>query len=120
MQPVLHGILHLCERQLDAAGAKLRVQLLHRLRGGGIHVGDGLRRNDHPAHGRVRPFHGVHDALAEHGGVRKEERGVPAKKHEAGDLPGIGVAFDVVVALHAWCAPKDGVMRPPCAAHEVE
>jgi hypothetical protein len=52
----------------------------------------------------------VPEAVGEHFGVGEEQRGVPAEEHQAGDALGVGVAGDVVVALHVVDPAQDGVV----------
>ena len=100
--------------------AQRLVQLGQHVRGGDVHAGDGLGRDDQPAHRRRRCRHRVQHAVLEQFGVGEEQRRVPAKQDQAGDPAGIGIARDVVVALDAVGAPEHRGVRTPAVPQEFD
>ena len=96
VQPVAHRVLELGERQLDAGGLELVVEVAERLAGGRVDVGDRFPATTIQF---TSPERERAHALAEVVGVGEEERRVEPVEHEPGDAARFGIALDVVGAL---------------------
>src|SRR4029450_3008649 len=117
---VLHRILELGKAQLDSRLTQGLVELLEGFGCGDIDAGDRFRRYDHPVHGSRRFRHRLQNALFEQLRVGEEQGRIPAKEDQTGDLAGVRVARDVVVALDALGAAQDRGVRTPAIPQELD
>src|SRR5262249_10946171 len=92
LELVLHRVLEFGEAQLDVDLAERLIQLGEGVGGGHVDAGDRFCRNDEPARRRRRARDRVQSPLLEELRVGEEQRSVPAKEHQAGDLACTGIA----------------------------
>src|SRR5215470_13967702 len=72
------------------------------------------------AHGRRRARHGIKNAFVEQLGIREEQRRVPTEEYQAGNQSRVGMAGDVVIALHTFDPAKYRGVGAPAIPEELD
>ena len=119
LELVLYRVLHFREPQLDARLLKVRSNSASMSAEvtSTLVTGSAATTSQRTGGG---DFATASSTLLEQLGVGEEQRCIPAKQHQTGDLPRVGIAFDVVVARDAVGAAQHRGMRPPAVPQEFD